>query len=30
MYEDFDHLTPQGSLLLAGKLEEKIKFMLSL
>jgi len=30
MYEDFDHLTPQGSLLLVGKLEEKIKLLLSL
>jgi len=30
MYEDFDHLTPQGSLLLVGKLEVKIKILLSL
>jgi hypothetical protein len=30
MYEDFDHLTPQGSLLLVGKIEEKIKLLLSM
>lgn len=30
MYEDLDHLTPQGSLLLVSKLEEKIKLLLAL
>lgn len=29
MYEDSDHLTPQGSLLLVNKLEEKMKLLLA-
>jgi peptidoglycan/LPS O-acetylase OafA/YrhL len=30
MFEDFDHLTPQGSLLLVGRIEEKLELLLAM